>query len=95
MKYDEPIIVVRKKDETDIEYLWRCIRELKNAHNRLMKQVSELTQAVGRLEGIQPIDPDPKDDHRRILALEQQMETLFNRLDVLEGKRWEDEDETD
>lgn len=51
MKYDDPIIVARKKDETDIEYLWRCVQELTKAHNMLMKQVSDLTIAVGKLEG--------------------------------------------
>ena len=51
MRYDDPIIVARKKGETDIEYLWRCVRELTTAHNLLMKQVSNLTIAVGRLEG--------------------------------------------
>jgi hypothetical protein len=51
MKYDDPIIVKRKKDETDVEFLWRCVQELTNSHNMLIKQVSDLTIAVGRLEG--------------------------------------------
>lgn len=65
MSDKEKIELSQADDENTIDFLWRCIKTLTEIFNRtsvqygtmarrldaLTKQVSDLTQAVGRLEG--------------------------------------------